>query len=74
MEEIPLYESTLHVAEMMMLRWVEGNTEKNHARNQFIKADNKVYSMTTFLRQKKSTLVYGHVKKREEDNLQKMLY
>ena len=58
------YESPLHVAEMMMLRWVEGNTEKDHARNQFIQDDTKVYSMTTFLRQKKATLVWSRQEKR----------
>ena len=45
-------ENRLHVAEMRMLRWIRGNTRKDHVRNQSIQEDAKVCQMSTFLRQK----------------------
>ena len=61
-------ENRLHVAEMRMLRWIRGKTRKDHVRNQIIPEDAKVCQMSTFLRQKRLNL-YGHIRRREEDNL-----
>ena len=61
-------ENRLHVAEMRMLRWVRGNTRKDHVRNQLIQEDSKVCPMSTFLRQKRLNL-YGHIRRRDDDNL-----
>ena len=61
-------ENRLHVAEMRMLRWIMGKTRNDHVRNQIIQEDAKVCQMSTFLRQKRLHW-YGHVKRREEDNL-----
>ena len=61
-------ENMLHVAEMTMLRWIRGKTRKDHVRNQSIQEDAKVCQMSTFLRQKRLHW-YGHVKRREADNL-----
>ena len=58
----------LHVAEMRMLRWIRGNTRKDHVRSQFIQEDAKVCQMSTFLRRKRLNW-YGHLGRREEDNL-----
>ena len=55
-------ENRLLVAEMRMLRWIRGKNRKDHVRNQIIQ------EMSTFLRQKRLHW-YGHVKRREEDNL-----
>ena len=57
----------MHVAEMRMLRWIRGKTRKDHVRNQIIQEDAKVCQMSTFL-QKRLNL-YGHIRRREEDNL-----
>ena len=61
-------ENRLHVAEMRMLRWIRGKTRKDHVRNQSIQEDAKVCQMSTFLRQKRLNW-YGHVKRRDADNL-----
>ena len=61
-------ENRLHVAEMRMLRWIRGKTRKDHVRNQSIQEDAKVCQMSTLLRQKRLHW-YGHVKRREADNL-----
>ena len=58
-------ENRLHVAEMRLLRWIRGKTRKDHVRYKTIQEDAK---MSTFLRQKRLHW-YGHVKRREEDNL-----
>ena len=34
-------ENRLHVAEMRMLRWIRGNTRKDHVENQIIQEDAK---------------------------------
>ena len=51
-----------------MLRWIRGKTRKDHVRNHIIQEDAKVCQMSTFLRQKRLNL-YGHIRRREEDNL-----
>ena len=61
-------ENILHVAEMRMLRSIRGKTRKDHVRNQIIQEDAKVCQMSTFLRQKRLNW-YGHIRRREEDNL-----
>ena len=61
-------ENRLHVAEMRMLRWIRGKTRKDHVRNTIIQEDANGWQMSTFLRQKLLHW-YGHVKRREEDNL-----
>ena len=66
------YENRLHVAEMRMLRWIRGKTRKDHVRNQIIQEDAKLCQMSTFLRQKRLNW-YGHVKRREEDNLSRKM-
>ena len=43
-------ENRLHTAEMRMLRWIRGNTRKDHVSNQLIQEDGKVCQMSTFLR------------------------
>ena len=58
-------ENRLHVAEMKMIRWIRGEARKDHVRNQVIQENVKVCEMSTFLRQN----VYGHTRRREEDNL-----
>ena len=65
-------ENRLHVAEMRMLRRIRGKTRKNHVRNQIIQEDAKVCQMSTFLRQKRLHL-YGHIRRREEDNLSRTI-
>ena len=65
-------ENRLHVAEMRMLRWIRGNTRKDHVRNQIIQEDAKVCQMSTFLRQKRLNL-YGHIMRREEDSLSRKI-
>ena len=65
-------ENRLHVAEMRMLRWIRGNTRKDHVRNKTIQEDAKVRQMSTFLIQKRLHW-YGHVKRREEDNLSRKM-
>ena len=65
-------ENRLHVAEMRMLRWIRGKTRKDHVRNQSIQEDAKVCQMSTFLRQKRLNL-YGHIRRREEDNLSRKI-
>ena len=59
-------ENRLHVAEMRMLRWIRGKTRKA------IQEDAKVCQRSTFLRQKRLHW-YGHVKRREEDNLSRKM-
>ena len=66
------YENRLYVAEMRMLRWIRGKTSKDHVRNQSIQEDAKVCQMSTFLRQKRLNL-YGHIRRREEDNLSRKI-
>ena len=61
-------ENRLHVAEMRMLGWIRGKTREDHVRNQIIQEDAKVCQMSTFLRQKRLNW-YGHIRRREEDNL-----
>ena len=61
-------ENRLHVAEMRMLRWIRGKTRKDHVRNQIIQEDAKLCQMSTFPRQKILNW-YGHIRRREEDNL-----
>ena len=61
-------ESRLHVAEMRMLRWIRVKTRKDHVRNQIIQENAKVCQMLTFLGQKRFDW-YGHIRRREEDNL-----
>ena len=58
----------MHVAEMRMLRWINGKTRKDHVINQIIQEDAKVCQMSTFLRQKRLHW-YRHVKRRDEDNI-----
>ena len=65
-------ENRLHVTEMRMLRWIRGKTRKDHVRNQSIQDDAKVCQMSTFLRQKRLNL-YGHIRRREEDNLSRKI-
>ena len=65
-------ENRLHVAEMRMLRWIRGETRKDHVRNQSIQEDAKVCPMSTFLRQKRLHL-YGHIRRRKEDNLSRQI-
>ena len=65
-------ENRLHVAEMRMLRWIRGNTRKDHVRNKTMQEDAKVCHISTFLRQKPLHW-YGHVKRREEDNLSRKM-
>ena len=65
-------ENRLHVAEMRMLRWIRGKTRKDHVRNQSIQEDAKMCQMSTFLRQKRFNL-YGHIRRREEDNLSRKI-
>ncbi len=62
-------ENRLHVAEMMMLRWIRCKTRKDHITNPIIQEDAKGCQMSTFLRQKRLHL-YGHIRRREEDNIQ----
>ena len=62
----------LHVAEMRMLRRIRGKTRKDHVRNQSIQEDDKVCQMSTFLRQKRLNM-YGHIRRREEDNLSRKI-
>ena len=57
---------------MRMLRWIRGKTRKDHVRNQIIQEDAKVCQMSTFLRQKRLNL-YGHIRRREEDNLSRKI-
>ena len=61
-------ENRLHVAEMRMLRWIRGKTRKAHVGNQIMQEHAKVCQMSTFLRQKRLHW-YGHIRRREEDNL-----
>ena len=65
-------ENRLHVAEMRMLRWIRGKSRKDHVRNKTIQEDAKVCQMSTYLRQKRLHW-YGHVKRREEDNLSRKM-
>ena len=65
-------ENRLQVAEMRMLRWIRGKTRKDHVRNQSIQEDAKVCQISTFLRQKRLNL-YGHIRRREEDNLSRKI-
>ena len=65
-------ENRLHVAEMRMLRWIRGKTRNDHVRNQIIQEDAKVCQTSTFLRQKRLHW-YGHVKRREEDNVSRKM-
>ena len=65
-------ENRLHVAEMRMLRWIRGKTRKDHVRNHIIQEDVKVCQMSTFLRQKRLHS-YGHIRRREEDNLSRKI-
>ena len=58
-------ENRLHVAEMRMLRWIMGDTRKDHVINQIIQEDAKVCQMSTFLGQKRLHW-YGHIRRREE--------
>ena len=58
----------MHVAKMRMLRWIRGKTRKDHVRNQIIQEDANVCQISTFLRQKRLHW-YGHVKRREADNI-----
>ena len=43
-------ENRLHVADMMMLRWIRGKTRKDHVRNKTIQEDAKMCHMSTFHR------------------------
>ena len=60
------------IAEMRMLRWIRGKTRKDHVRNTIIQEYANVCQMSTFLRQKRLHW-YGHVKRREEDNLSRKM-
>ena len=51
-----------------MLRWIRGKTSNDHVRNPIIQEDAKVSQMSTFLRQTRLNW-YGHIRRREEDNL-----
>ena len=55
-----------------MLRKIRGNTRKDHVRNKTMQEDAKVCHISTFLRQKRLHW-YGHVKRREEDNLSRKI-
>ena len=46
-----------------------------HVKNQIIQEDAKVCQMSTFLRQKRLhfTDLYGHIRRREEDNLSRKI-
>ena len=61
-------EKRLHVAEMTMLWWIRGKPRKYQVRNQVIQEDAKICQMPPFLRQKRLNW-YGHIRRREEDNL-----
>ena len=50
----------------------KGNTRKDHVRNQSIQEDAKVCQMSTFLRQKRLNL-YGHIRRRDEENLSRKI-
>ena len=65
-------ENSLHVAETRMLRWIRGTTRKDHVRNQIIQEDAKVCQMSTSLRQKRLHW-YGHVKRRDGDNISRQM-
>ena len=54
--------------EQIFVQRIMGKTRKDHVRNQVIQEDANVYQMTTFLRQKMLKW-YGHIRRREEDNL-----
>ena len=49
-----------------------GKIRKDHVKNQIIQEDAKVCQMSTFLRQKRLNW-YGHIKRREEDNLSRKI-
>ena len=55
-----------------MLRWIMGKTRKGHVRNQMIQEDAKVCQMSTFLSQKRLNW-YGHIRRREEENLSRKM-
>ena len=57
---------------MRMLRWIRGKTRKDHVRNQIIQEDSKVCQMSTLLRRKRLNW-YGHISRREEDNLSRKI-
>ena len=49
-----------------------GKTRKDHVRNQIIQEDAKVCQMSTVLRQKRLNW-YGHIRRREEDNISRKI-
>ena len=55
-----------------MQRWIRCKTRKDHVRNQVTQYDAKGCQMATFLRQKILTW-YGHIRRREEDNLSRTI-
>ena len=63
-------ENRLHVAEMRML--LMGKTRKDHVRNQVTHEDAKVCQIPTFLTQKRLNW-YGHIRRREEDDLSRKM-
>ena len=65
-------ENRLHVAEMRMIRWIRGKTRKDHVRNPIIQEDAKVCRLSSFLRPTRLHW-YGHVKRREEDNVSRKM-
>ena len=68
MEQTGADENRLDVADKRMLRSATGQTRKDHVRNQVVQEDAKVGQMSTFLRNNRLNW-YGHIGRREEDNL-----
>ena len=60
----------MHVAEMKMLRWIRGKTRKDNVSNQVVQDDAQVCK--TFMRHKR-LIWYGHIRRREEDNLSRKM-
>ena len=65
-------ENRFHVAEMRMLRWISGKTRKEHVRKGIMQEDTKMCQMSAFLRQDRLHW-YGHIRRREEDNLSRKM-
>ena len=63
-------QNQMNTTEMKMLRWIQGNTRKDHIRNVTIREKAHIKPINNFLMKKRLSW-FGHVQRRHEDNIAK---
>ena len=64
------HQNQMNTTEMKMLRWIQGKTRKDHMRNVTIREKAHIKPVNTFLMKKRLSW-FGHVQRRDEDNMAK---